>query len=113
MSKRKFIVKSNFLDFVNFAKMIPDRKAHLENGSALPVAKTYPVNELAGLNHPGKMLLKVENIIEHSDNVKSYILVSATDKKLAPFRAGQYLTLQLKVDSAIVTRPYSIASTPN
>jgi len=112
MSK-KFIVKSQLFDVINFAKMIPVRKAHLENGSTSPVPATYPINEIAKLNHPGKMNLKVAEVIEHSPDVKSYILCSADDKKLAPFRAGQYLTLQLKIGSSIVTRPYSIASTPN
>lgn len=109
----KFTVKGELFDFINFAKMIPDRKAHLDAGSAAPVPGTYAVNELAKLNHPGKMNLKVREIIEHSRDVKSFILESADGKKLAPFRAGQYLTLQLKIENSIVTRPYSIASTPN
>ena len=113
MSKRKFIVKSNVMDIANFAKMIPTRKAKLESGSATPVPKTYPINELAKLNHPGKMSLVIDDIIVHSDDVKSFIFKSADGSKLAPFRAGQYLTLQLKIGSSIVTRPYSIASTPN
>lgn len=113
MSKNKFIVKSNLIDIANFAKMIPLRKSKLENGSAEYVPETYPINELAKLNHPGKMELKVGEVISHSDDMKSYILKSANGKKLAPFRAGQYLTIQLKIGSSIVTRPYSIASTPN
>ncbi len=113
MSKRKFVVKSGMIDFINFAKMIPTRKSHLENGPLTRVPATYPINELAKLNHPGKMELCVSDIIVHSDDVKSYILKSAESKKLAPFRAGQYLTIQLKIGSSLVTRPYSIASTPN
>ena len=114
MSKRKFVVKSGLVDFINFAKMIPERKSHLENGPLRRVPATYPINELAKLNHPGKMELCVSDIIVHSDDVKSYILKSAnSNKKLAPFRAGQYLTVQLKIGNSIVTRPYSIASTPN
>ncbi|MCQ2472386.1 MAG: FAD-binding oxidoreductase [Clostridia bacterium] len=113
MSKQKFIVKSNFKDIKNFAKLIPQRKAMLKSGSASPVPKTYPINELAKLNHPGKMNLVIDEIIEHSPDMKSFIFKSADGKKLAPFRAGQYLTLKLKIGSSIVTRPYSIASTPN
>lgn len=113
MSKKTFIVKSRVLDLANFAKMIPDRKAHLEGGSLKPVPKTYPINELAKLNHPGRMELVIDEIIVHSDDVKSFILKSANDTKLAPFRAGQYLTIQVKIGNSIVTRPYSIASTPN
>ena len=114
MSKRKFIVKSGMIDLINFAKMIPERKAHLENGPLRRVPATYPINELAKLNHPGKMELCVSDIIVHSDDVKSYILKAAnSNKKLAPFRAGQYLTVQLRIGNSLVTRPYSIASTPN
>lgn len=113
MSKRKFIVKSNFMDIANFAKLIPVRKSTLENGSPAPVPKTYPINELAKLNHPGLMKLVIDDIIVHSNDVKSFIFKSADGKKLAPFRAGQYLTLKLKIGQSIVTRPYSIASMPN
>ena len=52
------------MDIANFAKMIPVRKSKLENGSAAPVPKTYPINELAKLNHPGKMNLIVDDIID-------------------------------------------------
>ncbi|MCR4616310.1 MAG: 2Fe-2S iron-sulfur cluster binding domain-containing protein [Clostridiales bacterium] len=114
MSKRKFVVKSGMIDLINFAKMIPERKAHLENGPLRRVPATYPINELAKLNHPGKMELCVSDIIVHSEDVKSYILKAEnSNKKLAPFRAGQYLTVQLKIGNSLVTRPYSIASTPN
>lgn len=113
MKQEKFIVKSNFKDIKNFAFLLPNRKKKLKNGSPEPVPKTYPINELAKLNHPGEMSLIVDEIIEHSADVKSYILKSANEKPLAPFRAGQYLTVKMKIGASIVTRPYSIASTPN
>lgn len=113
MSKDKFIVRSNLTDIANFAKMIPVRNKKLDSGSPLPVPSVFPINELAKLIHPGKMQLKVTDITEHNPDVKSFILESATGKKIAPFRAGQYLTIQLKIGGSIVTRPYSIVSTPN
>ena len=112
MSRNKFIVRSNVTDIANFAKMIPTRSKMLDSGSPAPVPATYPINELAKLIHPGRMKLKIDRIIEHSENVKSFILVSAEGKKLAPFRAGQYLTVQLRIGGSLLTRPYSIASTP-
>ena len=112
MSREKFIVKSNLADIANFAKMIPLRSKMLDSGSALPVPYKYGVNETAKLIHPGKMLLEVKDIVEQTADMKSFILVSADGRKLAPFRAGQYLTLQLRIGGSILTRPYSIASTP-
>lgn len=113
MGKNKFTVKSTVADIANFAKMIPVRKATLENGSSAPVPKTYHVNELAKLIHPDKRELVIDEIIVHSEDVKSFILKSSDGGKLAPFRAGQYLTLRLKIGGSMVTRPYSIVSTPN
>lgn len=113
MSKANIFEISKAKAIGNFAKTILVRKNHLENGSAETVPATYPINEIAALHHPGAMELVVVDIICHSNDVKSYILRSADGRKIAPFRAGQYLTIQLKIGSSIVTRPYSIASTPN
>lgn len=112
MSKNMF-TESKAKSIAGFAKTILVRKAHLDGGSAETVPTSYPINEIAKLHHPGEMKLVVTRIIEHNENMKSYILRSADGKKIAPFRAGQYLTIKLKIGNSIVTRPYSIASTPN
>ncbi len=110
--KNKIVIKSGFSDIMAFAKLIPTRKKKLDSGSNKPIPKTYNVNETAKLLHPCEMKLKVSEIIEHSSSVKSFILVSADGSKIAPFRAGQYLTLRLNIGNAVLTRPYSIASSP-
>ncbi|MCR5485582.1 MAG: 2Fe-2S iron-sulfur cluster binding domain-containing protein [Clostridiales bacterium] len=111
--KRKVIIKSNLTDISNFAKMIPTRLAHFENGSSAPIPKEYAVNKLAKLIHPEILHLTVKDIVPRGESAKSFILVSSDDTPLAPFIAGQYLTVKLSIGDSCVTRPYSLASTPN
>ncbi len=112
MKKNKVIVKSNFTDIKKFAVIIPTRKGKFDSAPATPLPKTYAVNETAKLMHPAVQNLVIKDIVAHSDDVKSFILAPATDTPLAIFRAGQYLSLQLSIGDSVLTRPYSIASSP-
>jgi len=111
MSK-KVIIKSNMKDLIRFAKIIPTRKGQFDNTPATPLPAAYSVNETAKHLHPFQQELTVKEVIEHSSDVKSYILVSATGEPLAYFRAGQYLSVRLTIGGSVTTRPFSIASTP-
>ena len=107
----------NKLNPMQFLKMGPERDAIIENAPATPVKETkeYKANALAKELHPKKQYLKVRNVIERSNDVKSYILTADGEKgtkKLAYFSAGQYLSIELKVGEALLNRPYSISSTP-
>ncbi len=108
----KVIIKSNVKDLALFAKIIPTRKGKFNNAPATPLPATYAVNETAKHLHPIQQELAVKEVIEHSRDVKSYVLVSATGKPLAYFRAGQYLSISLTIGGSVTTRPFSITSTP-
>ncbi len=112
MSKLKVVVRSNVKDIAGFAKMIPVRKGKFDKAPDTPLPKTYAVNRTAALLHPKEQKLKVKEIIGLGADVKSYVLESAENKPLAYFRAGQYLSINLKIGGAVLTRPYSIASSP-
>ncbi len=110
MSNFNFHVKPiGLFDMLNFKKMVPARKQALESGSLDPVSGVYAANELAELLHPKSQALTIEKIIDHGDIAKTFVL---TGNNLAPFRAGQYLSVQLKIGSSVLTRPYSISSSP-
>lgn len=112
MSER-IIIKSNAKDLTQFAKIIPTRKGKFDNAPATPLPATYSVNETAKHLHPIQQELTVKEVVEHNSDVKGYVLVSAINQPLAYFRAGQYLSISLKIGGSVTTRPFSIASTPD
>lgn len=98
----------DFLDIKN------EREAVIAAAPATPLPKTDKTRQLAEALHPAVQHLVVRQIIEYKD-AKSFVLAadaSAGTKKIAPYRAGQYLSLQLQIGDAVLTRPISISSGP-
>lgn len=109
--------KLQSLSMSGFVKSVAARLGAVNKSSDAPVPDllSYPENRLAEELHPHVQFLTVKDVIEHSPDMKSYLL--APDKKrgtaaLAWFSAGQYLVFSLPVDGKTVSRPYSIASSP-
>ena len=110
MKEFNFKVKPiGLLDMLHFKKMVPNRAKKLAEGSAEPVTAVYQVNRLAEQMHPKEQHVKISEVIEHGGIAKTYIL---SGEKLAPFRAGQYVSVKLNIGSSALTRPYSISSSP-
>ena len=98
-----------------FTKVVPTRKQKIADAPAtpLPPIKSYKANELAAALHPQKQELKVAKVIERCADTKSYILVPDGDTKaLAYFSAGQYISISLEIQGSVITRPYSLSSSP-
>ena len=108
----KITVRSGLKDIAKFASLVPERKKHFKNGSEKPIPKTYKVNETAKLLHPKKQLLKIIKTEQLSDDVKCFTFESASDTPLAFARAGQYICLRLNIGNSVVSRPYSLCSSP-
>ena len=109
--------KLQALSMSGFVKMIAARLGAVNKSSDAPVPDllSYPENRLAEELHPHVQFLVVEDVIEHSPDMKSYLL--APDRKrgtdqLAWFSAGQYIVVALNADGKTLSRPYSIASSP-
>ncbi len=109
--------KLQALSMGGFVKTMADRLRAVNKSSDAPVPEllSYPENRLAEALHPHVQFLVVRDVIEHSPDMKSFLL--APDEKrgaktLAWFSAGQYLVLALNIDGKTVSRPYSIASSP-
>ena len=105
------------LSKMDFLKVVPTRKAKIGEAPAkpLPPLGSYKANELAAALHPASQHLKVESVLEHSADVKSFVLVPDAEggtAKLAYFSAGQYLSVTLTIGSSVLTRPYSLSSSP-
>jgi ferredoxin-NADP reductase len=101
-------------DFFVFLKYLGARKKHINAAKDAPIKTNFAVNEVAAELHPYVQYLKVKEVIDRGEG-KSFVLVPNTakgTKECAIFRAGQYLSVSLKIGDSILTRPYSIASSP-
>ena len=108
-------IKTDEEDFMLFQNLVPNRLEHIEAAPDTQVDPDIPcVNILSNRLHPRCQHLEVSDIKEITPSIKLIRLVPAKDtKELAYFRPGQYISLELNVDGSAITRPYSIASSPD
>ncbi len=113
MSKKKFSVNGTFKDSVNTVKFLTERKQFINSAEAvLPTCTDdFGVNKVAKSIHPKEQKLVISRIEDHAGIAKSYYFKSEK-APLAYFKAGQYLTFKFEIGNAVVTRSYSIASSP-
>ena len=113
--KLDITIKSNSRDLLAFMKLSANRKKRFEKASSEPIT-TDPMNELAAKLHPIRQFLVIESIKNETKTTKTFKLTPNKDlgtTELAYFRPGQYLSLKVNVNGIEITRPYSIASSPN
>ena len=109
MKKFNFHVKPiGLLDMLHFKQMVPRRRSILAGGSLDPITAVYGVNRLAQSLHPKMQKAVVSEIIPRKD-AKTFVLKA---DKLAYFRAGQYVSVKLKIGDAVTARPYTLAGAP-
>jgi len=101
------------LDMLKFKNMGKVREEAIQAAPAKEVNGTFKINENAKALHPDHLDLEVVDIIDHGEaHAKSYIFKEHEGRIIPFFRAGQYLSLKLKIGDSYVTRPYSISSGP-
>jgi len=108
-------IRSNTKDLFAFTKLVPERKKRIENASAEPITKDL-INGLARKLHPERQYLKISDITQETKTTKTFKVIldpELNTKELAYFRPGQYLSLKVNINGVEITRPYSIASSPN
>ena len=113
--KDKLTVNSPLKDFSEFVRIPERRKSVINQALPTPVKRNYVVNSNANFLHPDVQYLKVKEVIETSADERCYILVPDTAHgtgKLAFFRPGQYLSITLNIGNSVLTRPFTICSSP-
>lgn len=101
-----------FMDMLRFKKLVPNRREALANGSPAPLPKEYRVNTMAKALHPGEMEVELTSVRPLTAGMVE-LTFRRTDAHAFPFfRAGQYVSLRGGVGESLVSRPYSIASSP-
>lgn len=101
------------IDMVLF-KFLPNiREKKIASAKADPIKATFAINEKAKLLHPDFQQMVVDEIIDHAGaGAKTFVLKKADGTPAAFFRAGQYISVLMHIDGSLVTRPYSISSSP-
>ena len=101
-------------DIGNTILLIPSRLEDVAKASSKlpkPSEDRFQMNKVAKALHPKCQELIITNVEELSPDFKRYTFKNRDDN-LAYFRAGQYLSFPITIGSAVVTRAYSIASSP-
>lgn len=101
-----------FMDMLRFKKLVPNRREALAGGSNTPLPKSYRTNELAKALHPGTMEVELTAVRPLTAGMRELTFRRLDASAFPFFRAGQYVSLQSKVGESLVSRPYSIASSP-
>ena len=113
--KNKVTVRSQIKDIHNFTNIPELRKGVIQEAPETPVNGNFAVNSIANFLHPSVQYLKIKQVAEINKNTRAYILVPDTahgTAKLAFFRPGQWISVNLHIGNAIVTRPYTLCSSP-
>ncbi len=101
-----------FMDMLRFKQLVPNRRKALAAGSPQPLPTRYRVNDLAKALHPGRMQVEVTALRPRTDRMTELTFRRVDGDAFPFFRAGQYVSLQGTVGQSVVSRPYSISSSP-
>lgn len=99
-------------DMLRFKNMPKKREEAIQATSAAPLPKTLVTNEKAKARHPEKQEVIISEIRDNGSDAKTIVLKSADGKALAPFRAGQYISVYVPIGGTKTTRSYSLCSSP-
>lgn len=101
------------LDMLKFKNMAKVREQAIKAAPAKEITADYAINNSARALHPDFQELIIDKVIDHgSAGAKTFLMRSKDGGPLAYFRAGQYLSLKLKIGESSLSRPYSISSSP-
>ena len=106
--------ESRLKDLGNTVLLIPNRLLDIKDASPKMKSepeKAFAVNKVAKELHPGTQDLVITEIEELSADFKRFTF-KVDGGKPVYFRAGQYLSFPIEVGNAVVTRAYSLSSSP-
>ena len=81
------------LDMLRFKNMPKVREKAIQAASSAPLPKTLTTNEKAKQRHPEKQEVVVAEIRRNGADAKTIVLKTEDGSALAPFRAGQYISV--------------------
>lgn len=110
MALKVKVGKNSLADIKQLIHHVTEKKRVIKATPAKEISAVFPINENAKRLHPTFQKMKISEVIEHDGAGAKTFVLSA--EKAAYFRAGQYLSVSLDIDGSVLTRPYSISSSP-
>ena len=98
----------------NIDKKLSKRSEKINEGKAEIPRYEYDTNITVKTLHPDSQFVKITEVIDQ-EGAKTFRFEpdeSKGTKRMAPFIAGQYVSISLKIGESILTRPYAISSAP-
>lgn len=100
-------------DMLKFKNMAKVRESVIQAATAREITCDYKINNNAKALHPDSIKLIVKEVVDRSaQGAKTFIFKNKEEGPLPYFRAGQYISLKLKIGDSFVSRPYSLSSGP-
>ena len=97
------------LDMLRFKNMPKVREKAIQAASSAPLPKTLTTNEKAKQRHPEVIVAEIRR---NGADAKTIVLKTEDGSALAPFRAGQYISVCVPIGGTVTTRSYSLCSSP-
>ena len=111
MADKLRIGRTGFSDVKKLVSHILEKNRVIKAAPSKEVSAVFKINDHAKRLHPDCQKMTIEKVVDHAGaGAKTYILAADT---AAYFRAGQYLSVSLKIGDSVLTRPYSISSAPS
>lgn len=112
----RITIRGPLRDLWRFILHISERRRIFRHSSAERPGEKHSIGLRKSL-HPEVQYLLVDKIQAENDSTNSYTLIPDTSQpgslSIAPFSAGQYLSVEVQLESGLkISRPYSISNSP-
>jgi ferredoxin-NADP reductase len=104
-------IGNTFYDFAR-AGLVVGKKALEHTLADERYVEPELVSQLVGQLHPERVKAKVSEVILETESTRTLRLVPE-DMPFPPFRAGQFVTIFVKIDGVETSRAYTISSPPS
>lgn len=110
MEDKTTLLKS--FDEKKFKKISDSRINWLNSGEDMIINENYKTNEIAREIRPSNIIVNVKEIKDEITNYKTIVLNNIKENELPLFRAGQKIAVDVNINGAKYTRPYSLTCSP-
>ena len=112
MALKVKVSKIGLLDMKKFSQMPEVREKAIAEAPAIPLPSTYKSNSKAEIMHPEKQTVIIDEIRRNGPDANTYVLKAENGGMLAPFRAGQFISVAVDIGQTKTTRSYSLCGSP-
>ena len=112
MSLKVKVGPIGLLDMKKFSQMPDVREKAIAAAPSAALPKTYKSNSKAEIMHPERQQVIISEIRQNGPDAKTFVLKSKDGGMLAPFRAGQYISVAVDIGETKTSRSYSLCGSP-